>query len=480
MLRKTWEGAILMKIVIIEDDEFSLLMLEEIFDKYFSQVEIMGCFSEAETALDFLADTTVDLIITDIKLPGMDGIEFAKICTVRYPFTPIILLSAYNNFEYARKAINTSVVNYILKPVTYDNLYNAINSVQTALDTSNHTNFMDFATMEHCSELLRSYLSGDIMELDKNKFDLTFGGYANMKYMSVISISIFEYDNYIKSLWHHGEDKLLRTINNVILSSDLELIGLVVDHKNEIFDIVCMFENEANVGYIKKISDILFHVLKMQCTITELVSISPISNIQSNAIKYKVNKMLDDFLNGATQGSITTEELSFEELKYMLDVLSKKFIKYVDKEDASKFLLETVDNKKPSSYEEMCRYVNDMIGAINAHRWNKYDDVVLRAIKYIEVNCTKKITLSSVSKYVSLSPKYFSRLFKQRTNKNVSDYIEEKRIERAKEMMMSDENIKLQALADILGYDAYSTFYKNFKKLTGMTPAQYISKNKKQ
>ena len=41
-----------------------------------------------------------------------------------------------------------------------------------------------------------------------------------------------------------------------------------------------------------------------------------------------------------------------------------------------------------------------------------------------------------------------------------------------------DENIKLQALAERLGYDAYSTFYKNFKKLTGMTPAQYISKNK--
>lgn len=468
-----------MKIVIIEDDEFSLMMLEEIFDKYFSQVKIMGCFSEAETALEFLTDTTVDLIITDIKLPGMDGIEFAKICTVRHPLTPIILLSAYNNFEYARKAINTSVVNYILKPVTYDNLYNAINSVKTALDTSNRINFMDFATMEHCTEMLRSYLSGNIMELDKNKFDLTFGGYANMKYMSVISISIFEYDNYIKSLWHHGEDKLLKTINNVIFSSDLELLGLVVDHKNEKFDIVCMFENEANVGYIKKISDILFHVLKMQCTIVELVSISPISNIKSNVLKYKVNKMLDDFLNGTMLDSIIPEELSFEELKYMSDVLSKNFVKYVDKEDASRFLLKNADDKEISSYEEMCRCVNDMLGAINAHRGNKCEDVILRAIKYIEANCTKKITLTSVSKYVSLSPKYFSRLFKQQTNKNISDYIEERRIERAKEMMKFDENIKLQTLYEKLGYDAYSTFYKNFKKLTGMTPAQYISKNKK-
>ena len=177
-----------MKIVIIEDDEFSLMMLEEIFDKYFSEVKILGCFSEAETALDFLADTTVDLIITDIKLPGMDGIEFAKICTERHPLTPIILLSAYNNFEYARKAINTSVVDYILKPITYDNLYNAINSVKTAFYTSNQIDYMDFVTMENCTELLRSYLSGNIMELDKNKFDLTFGRYASMKYMSVISI----------------------------------------------------------------------------------------------------------------------------------------------------------------------------------------------------------------------------------------------------------------------------------------------------
>ena len=105
-----------------------------------------------------------------------------------------------------------------------------------------------------------------------------------------------------------------------------------------------------------------------------------------------------------------------------------------------------------------------MIGAINAHRDNQCDDVILRAIKYIEVNCTKKITLSSVSKHISLSPKYFSRLFKQRIDKNVSDYIEEKRIERAKEMMEFDENIKLQALAERLGYDANSTYYKNFKK----------------
>ncbi len=469
-----------MRILIIEDDELSLVLLEEIFEKYFPQVKISGCFSEAEEALEFLEGTSVDLIITDIKLPGMDGISFAEVCTERYPFTPIILLSAYSEFEYARKAINTSVVNYILKPVTYDNLYEAITSIEKTSTTVKHVHFMDFATMEQYSNFLRNYLSGNISEWRENSADLPVDRVIDMKYISVLSMSVLEYDNYIKSVWHHGEEKLVKTMNNVIFSSAPEFCGLVISHNNEKFDIVCIFENKTNAGYIKRISESLLRTLKMQSVITEIMNISPIEDIKNNILKYKINKMLETFLSSEVPAPIPVDEFTLEELKYTTKILSENFVKYVGADYAGKFNLDTISYNRYNTREDMTKYVSQLIEAINTYKRINCDDAVERAIKYIEVNYVKKLTLTIIADYVALSPKYFSRLFKKKTNRNVSDYIEEIRIHKAMEIMRMDTNIKLHNLYEKLGYDTYSTFYKNFKKYSQMTPGQYMSDIKKQ
>ena len=95
-------------------------------------INVVGICENGATALDFLSFyyRDVDIVITDIKMPGMDGIEFAKTIQKDFPDTLVIVLSAYRDFEYARQCMTYGVIDYILKPITFSKMKTAFFDVQ--------------------------------------------------------------------------------------------------------------------------------------------------------------------------------------------------------------------------------------------------------------------------------------------------------------------------------------------------------------
>ena len=96
--------------------------------------EFVGEATDGEMALPLIGTTHPDVLITDIKMPFMDGLSLSKLVLKEFPNTKIIIISGYDDFEYARQAIEIGVEQYLLKPITKANLMNVLREVKEKIE----------------------------------------------------------------------------------------------------------------------------------------------------------------------------------------------------------------------------------------------------------------------------------------------------------------------------------------------------------
>lgn len=116
-------------LVIIDDEEYVTLSLSKYITQQHPLFQVCGTFTNAEDALTYLRDNSADVIITDIRMPHMDGLQMLEQVRVFLPDVCILVISGYSEFEYARKACSFNVRNYLLKPVDFQELSTNLNSI---------------------------------------------------------------------------------------------------------------------------------------------------------------------------------------------------------------------------------------------------------------------------------------------------------------------------------------------------------------
>ncbi|QGQ94808.1 response regulator [Paenibacillus psychroresistens] len=121
-----------MKLILVDDEEMIRLGMEKILSKSELNLQIVGSFSNGLMALmglDKLNINDLDVVITDIKMPGMDGLKFIEKLSEAAPQVEIIILSGFNDFEYARQAMRFGVKDYFLKPVDKFELFEVLKRI---------------------------------------------------------------------------------------------------------------------------------------------------------------------------------------------------------------------------------------------------------------------------------------------------------------------------------------------------------------
>lgn len=121
-------------VFIVDDEHIVLEGIRSTIDWENSQFTFAGEASDGELALSMIHEMKPDILITDIKMPFMDGLELARILKKIQPWIRIIILSGHDEFEYAKAAISIGVEDYILKPFTHEDLLKSLNKVAANLD----------------------------------------------------------------------------------------------------------------------------------------------------------------------------------------------------------------------------------------------------------------------------------------------------------------------------------------------------------
>ena len=122
-------------LIIVDDEEITRIAVSGYIQKKHPEFRVSGLFSNGADALRFLRENPVSVVITDIRMPRMDGLELARHIYESHPGVLTIIISGYSEFEYAKKAIHYGVVNYLLNPLDFEELSQNLNSARKHLDS---------------------------------------------------------------------------------------------------------------------------------------------------------------------------------------------------------------------------------------------------------------------------------------------------------------------------------------------------------
>ncbi|MDC7227239.1 MAG: response regulator [Spirochaetales bacterium] len=122
------------KLFLIEDEELIRTRIRENFDWELHGFQFSGEAPDGEIALSLIEEIKPDVVVTDIKMPFMDGLQLSRLLKKQMPWVKIIIISGFNDFEYAKEAISLGVTEYILKPVKPSELSETLDKVRTLLD----------------------------------------------------------------------------------------------------------------------------------------------------------------------------------------------------------------------------------------------------------------------------------------------------------------------------------------------------------
>lgn len=126
------------KLIIADDEEATRSRLLSLLEKEKDNFVVKGSYQNGYDVLEDLDSLSdVDIVITDIKMPFVTGLELAKNLKESYPLIQIIFLSGFDDFDYAKQAIQLDAVAYLLKPLSYTELKEALYKAKDRLDTTN-------------------------------------------------------------------------------------------------------------------------------------------------------------------------------------------------------------------------------------------------------------------------------------------------------------------------------------------------------
>lgn len=535
------------RMLIVDDEEIITDGLMDIFSRLDLELELYKAYSGVE-ALELLNRTRMDIVLSDICMPAMDGIQLMETIRWKWPQCKIVFLTGHNDFQYVYQAIQVPGVQYVLKNEGYTKLIEAVRRSYDELDDDIRIDHLITDAKEKLN-ILETLAHGDFFRYLIHESPAR---QALSEDFGRLNISL---DSELPILIVHGN----------LLYTDLE--DSYSERQNIAFDVKFLAESflserTTNIGIIDRYGDIIwfiqpiqhmtegdaisfeqtvmflegtFELIQQACMSSLHISISiTLSNEairwESLTIAYDKLRQLQhmrpgdgtsmvqsvnllDSLSGSSTDSIRDQLLSsklealaahleggrqkdfnklFEELTtysvvrdrdcpfltevyYAIALMLLSYINRWEVQDRVRsFSIMQLESHR--YWVDAFRLLRDHSEALFAARKcgeQKRATVVINKIRtYIEVHIADDLSLIRLADEMHFNPSYLSRLFKQEYGVNLSEYIEQTRIRKAKELLAVIE-LKISEVGMRVGYESPQSFTRFFKKLTSITPHEY-------
>lgn len=515
------------KIVIAETDENTIALINQVVQEKIKDAQIVAVVGNGRQAVAEVMSTEPDLLIIAVRIAGINGLEAIKLIRHINKQLRIIIVSAYDYFEFAREAMMLNVNEYLLKPLQESNLVKIIqrelNHVKGVLELEKK--FREEEYLLH--DALRFVESSFMYSILYNaKYEAESTQYRQLlgieEYGYIMNVEITPV--LINSYWDHGKamDGIYRRIKSIISKKTSCAIGSKIvnrfmvyvscsntrDTKEEqqeavklakqiIKGIKNMFGLEVNIGIgsIKSMNAIHESYLEaIRCGRYKFES--PI--VHSKEIRhmqpmiYDYGEQMKKLLETIRYSKVGATEV-FMEILDLLRPLPE--MNRINKLMEILVLVNFEVNKEMRGQDYLFEHFTDMNEVLeysveeqeawawrrfhtilNMSRGDKSDrktSVIRVAIEYIGRHYNEELPLNEISEYVSLSPQHFSKIFKEATNYNYVEYVNNLRISKAKEFMNNTDRT-IKEICYQVGFQDPNYFSRIFKKYVGVTPTEYM------
>ena len=414
------------KLLIVDDNNKDRRIVREIVDWESLNIEVAGEASNGKTALEILAKRHIDIMITDVSMPVMDGIIMVNEAKRMYPSLRVIFMSFYEDFKYAKSAIKAGSFGYILKPIRKDELTESVNLV---LDTIAREEKDKFEKVE-----LSKRVDETIPVMKENLFrDMIFGVqtnpekiYAKMQLLNIdeascqnaqilcVKINYLESDTTMKD-----RNPIMNPFENFFElacpnngANNGETLSLIQTGTNEHILIRTVINEDDSLQYAK----FLYDVVKMKTNADVSIGVSLIAPLIGGATELYRQAL-----------SALTTNYSMGEVPILL---------YSDSRDAN-----------------LVKDVKEIIR-------KEYAD---------------QITVAYISERVYMSSRQLNTIFKRMTGLTVFQYMINYRMNMAKQLLSAPDAM-IYEVCEQVGYTNKSYFTMLFKNTIGQTPKEYRSR----
>ena len=502
-----------MRILLVDDEKIEREGIKFLINKFNIPLTVEEA-NNGKKAWEYIEkENNIDILLTDVKMPYMDGLELAKRVNQFNPNIVIIIFSAYSEFDYAKKACQANAVNYLLKPIELDEFQDVMNHVMEICEKRKQQE-----TLKESDKKLWLYrlintkdTIYEIADILHYKYDI------NLENKNMCFISVETCGNYFEQ---NGEEfeEIIR--NNI--EQSFEIINL---YPNLSYLLLYSSENieMEEIEYsIRKIYSRLCFDKKEKFSIIVGTKFTGIKNFR-NKLQDLENTLKDTFsyfsgiiyISKTNMRSTGIMEEQFQLKESVMKSIKDKNIAAV-KEQLLLYLKKLEDEKSSSAffakylildivkaiYQEFGTYNETMImntanDIMNSNDLKKVGEVLIKVLeeivemdkeilpdtslaiveikKIVKNEYMNDISLEDIAEKVCLTSSYVSFIFKKETGNTLIKYLTDYRMKQAKELL-EHSNMKIVDIGKACGYSNQSYFNKLFKNYYGMTPKQYREK----
>lgn len=477
------------KVILIEDDVPVLRQLKRIISGTSSEFEIAMTFTHPLDALDYLKENTVDAVITDIQLPEMTGIEFCRYCQTHYPNIKFAILSAYDNFDYAQKAIELEVCHYMLKPITIQKLETLLAKLSDKIAAQKESEgFVAASVTLKRQQTIVNLLSGFYSDYNTFFEDMRKNDVMLTPDTCRAGTIYASFDNFfalLKEKPSYTREDIYKIASKIISRNNPSLYSVLFNYSEDNIAIFVFGKTvtdaetfEKNLSaYIDEISQDTQRILNIGVTINSIDTFADIDAFyKSQRRDSSYEEQAKNIMYYVYENDFESAVRCVEAVRMIFDETQVQLIYTSILSHLSKLTQKTFSDDNLSSDKLLNIILSDIK---DIKRYNLTDisktDVIDNACKFIKDNFANDITLNDVAQHVFLNPIYFSSYFKKKTGEKYSDYLAHVKLGKAKELL-SETDIKISTIAEMSGFRDTNYFHKTFKSQTGLTPVEYRKK----
>lgn len=499
----------MVRILIVDDEKIERNGIKFLLKQMNLETEIFEAVNGLK-ALDVLKSEKIDILITDIKMPFMDGIELIQEVVKAQMNISIIIFSGYGEFEYARLAMKSGVSNYILKPVDPQEFFSTMEKVLMDIEDKRLGDEMKEKERNFVREhVLLSLITGAAggksggeiqglpgsADVDKYhymmlvEFDRDFFGTKAVEFTKVVldvlglgyqylnlnqqqCILLFEQDDIdrqeianriVRKIDNHYHEKCCIAVSEHFdgineMGNIYEELEILMENRFYVLEDRIFLMNDVNEenDFEQLEDDKLMKKIRQDIKLKDMVGLR--QHFEELCVKYKSKKNFSQVY-----------------VKFIFSNLLKDIYEALPS-NLKGNLNEDIDHLyRASEFQTVIEILEKGISRMEEN-FSANPQMVHREIEtvkqYIYANFDKELSVDMLAEQVYMAPSYLSHIFKKETGQNLSKFIKSLRMEKAKEMLEESHN-KIVNISYAVGYPNVSYFCQSFREYFGVSPQKY-------
>jgi YesN/AraC family two-component response regulator len=498
-------------VVILDDDILARNTLKSLLEN--TKYEVIKEFKDPETFLKWIQKNDLDLLLCDMRMPKLNGLELIERVRISHKYLSIIAISSFDDFEFARGCLIYGVEDYLLK----SNLNKKI-----LLSVLNRVCKKNQIISKNQENLTNLFGENEILTLENvnKRVNIDFNSNCVVPILLTLSYPIIETNNF-SSYRKENFQTLIDIINQTLLNNYPYVLQL---EDNNIVTTYLSFSKGNDISslierikksFIEKVQRKANRLLELKVIVAE----DGTSNFESCYKKRfcRLDKMQDFLylkedenrisLNLKNTKQTQIEGYVFKEqsigiLKYSIEsgnedllnnvfdlIFSDMFTRRISLnalKEISKKMLELTDKDKNIIVPQIdniinfVNYIKDIFGTnlqkrVEEQKQN-YPPAIFQLMMYLKKNYKEDYSLFQYAQTMNLSYTHLSRMFKNETGLRFSEYANVIKVNHAK-LLLLEEKHSIKYISEQTGFKGYNYFFKVFKDIEGLTPIEYKAKN---